>query len=236
MRLVKSDEFNGFKPKEVACLRLLAGDASPSDDDLLRLKFGCTCGQCLGDFLSPHTLCVLEYEADTAYESNPGYCRYISALGSEWSEDWRHFLRLVEADLQEMFRSDKALRGAFTEVVYHISECLRRKKLPTTANVIECLDDECPPHTRDIINFSGSVGSAFIGCAALAIKTDLYIANAAQENFMGELIQELRYNRTQPLPQNLHLHDNIRNAVLPNSQGRVINRIAHLRLRHELFP
>lgn len=202
MTIVVSDDFNGFKPNEVACLQILEGHADPSEDLMLRLKFGCTCGQCIGGFLSPRTSFVIRYEAEDKCDAIRGCFSLIA--GSEWRELMRHHLRLIGPDFETKLCADASLRRGFTAVLAHIAESLGRKKVPVTANVAECFDDECleclddgcyddecATAISDVLNVTATVASCFIGCVAIVIENDLYLGNGSHEEHLGEIMEKL---------------------------------------------
>lgn len=59
-----SDQFAGFSDATVDCLTLLNGGTEATDVDRQRLKYGCTCGQCISGFLSPRMRFALECQAE----------------------------------------------------------------------------------------------------------------------------------------------------------------------------
>jgi hypothetical protein len=55
-----SDQFSGFSDTAIDCLNFLNGGTKVTDVDWQRLKYGCTCGQCISGFLSPRMCFALE--------------------------------------------------------------------------------------------------------------------------------------------------------------------------------
>ena len=67
-QIVMSDVFHGFTSSQVERIKLLSGLKDPSRSDSSRLTFGCTCGQCLGGFLSPRMAFALDCQGDIKHE------------------------------------------------------------------------------------------------------------------------------------------------------------------------
>jgi hypothetical protein len=61
-----SDDFRGFEDTSITCLALLRGCdiEQASDSKRNRLKYGCTCGECVGGFLSPQLRDMLLHHAE----------------------------------------------------------------------------------------------------------------------------------------------------------------------------
>ncbi|KAE8343280.1 hypothetical protein BDV24DRAFT_161720 [Aspergillus arachidicola] len=59
-----SDLFAGFSDTAVGCLISFNGGIRVNDVEWQRLKYGCTCGQCISGFLSPRMRFALECQAD----------------------------------------------------------------------------------------------------------------------------------------------------------------------------
>ena len=119
MTLVISDAFRGFDASSIACLAVLERTAvseisslspreidaiwSATDEEIrrapqldvagirktLRYKYGCTCGQCIGGFLSPRMklalLCVAEVQHDTMHI-------FMDDTGPDWVNFNDHLL------------------------------------------------------------------------------------------------------------------------------------------------
>lgn len=65
MSFDSSDRFRGYSPEAIECLSLLTYGMtcnSLSDIQTLRLKYGCTCGECIGGFISPRMERALRHE------------------------------------------------------------------------------------------------------------------------------------------------------------------------------
>lgn len=69
MTVVRSDEFRGFTDTDVQeLLRLRGSTAQPTSADYLRAKFGCTCKECLGGYISPSMQHTLFHQAEMMYD------------------------------------------------------------------------------------------------------------------------------------------------------------------------
>ncbi len=69
MTVVRSDEFRGFTDTDVQeLLRLRGSAAQPMSAEYLRAKFGCTCKECLGGYISRSMQHTLFHQAEMMYD------------------------------------------------------------------------------------------------------------------------------------------------------------------------
>ncbi len=69
MTVVRSDEFRGFTDADVQeLLRLRGSAAQPMSAEYQRTKFGCTCEECLGGYISPSMQHTLFHQAEMMYD------------------------------------------------------------------------------------------------------------------------------------------------------------------------
>ncbi|KAL4918677.1 hypothetical protein BDW62DRAFT_217492 [Aspergillus aurantiobrunneus] len=100
-----SDEFREFPSPAVECLSLLDFTLSGEDSDLStsRLKYGCSCGQCIGRFLSPRMKLALLDQAGTLYD-------FLSDSiddGQSWVADNDLWSRYIAYNVQQKFKTNK---------------------------------------------------------------------------------------------------------------------------------
>lgn len=151
MTIVVSDIFAGYTPEAVACLSLLSAGLFPEtlpDIQVQRLKYGCTCGECTGGFLSPRMKLALLYEAEITYHS----CKEEIAEKGIQMGCLLNFGRLgaPASAVQKEFLTNTSLRQGFVNCFQHIVDCLLGNKAPTVENILQTLKEsgERPQFTR----------------------------------------------------------------------------------------
>ncbi|KAL2201521.1 hypothetical protein P885DRAFT_27212 [Corynascus similis CBS 632.67] len=184
---VISDDFEGFSSSEIACLASLTGTeiidiaelsnqdisaTSSATDDMvsrfpkintilhtLRLKYGCTCGECLGGFLSPKMrfalLCQAHYRYDTLSEA-------LHASGSEWVAMNAPELVYLATPVRQNMKTNKSMREGFTNMCKHIARCLEKNRVPNEETVLHLYRSETrewPPVTAHYLQRGGTVAA-----------------------------------------------------------------------------
>ncbi|KAI1109215.1 hypothetical protein F5Y14DRAFT_444878 [Nemania sp. NC0429] len=213
-----SDNFTGFRQPDIECLAALTGTEifdlhELSDEDLwavssvtdagssgvrefnpihntLRLKCGCTCGQCIGGFLSPRMQFALHYQAVFQYDTQNDYpgadCR-----GTEWVDLNHQFLTHVPEAVQENLTTSKSMRQGFINMCQHIASCLEKKRLPNTATILDFYRDEVsewPPVTRDYLEGGGTVAAVAMMIFDRAIAEDEWAGDGSMmETFKNDV-------------------------------------------------
>ncbi|KAI8668906.1 hypothetical protein NCS57_00703800 [Fusarium keratoplasticum] len=158
---VVSDDFRGFSSVQIASLGALEGvnvcDLDKVSKDIiarvfttpkygfqripgaseiqrtLRLKYGCTCGQCLGGFLSPRMQRALRQQSVLQLEALWDQIDH----GPAWAKWNRTQLRRVSFTTQHLMEDHKNLRVGFVSLSKHFSTCIERKRVPDEANILE---------------------------------------------------------------------------------------------------
>ncbi|RYC61568.1 hypothetical protein CHU98_g4642 [Xylaria longipes] len=186
---VISDSFTGFCQSDIECLAALTGTeifdltklsdrdiwvVSSATDEMasrvreanpirntLRLKYGCTCGQCIGGFLSPRMQFALLSQAEIQHDilnDYPGpHCS-----GADWVALNDDVLRHLPRAVQQNLVTNKSMRQGFVNMCQHIARCLGKKRLPNTATVLDFYQDEVsewPPVTRNYLQRGGTVAA-----------------------------------------------------------------------------
>ncbi|KAI1129069.1 hypothetical protein F5Y10DRAFT_277023 [Nemania abortiva] len=185
---VISDSFEGFCQSDIACLAALTGTeifdlTKLSDQDTwavssatdgmasrvrevnpirntLRLKYGCTCGQCIGGFLSPRMRFALLFQAETKHDMLREFPEID--CGSDWVELNDDLLCFFSPEVRQNLETNKSMREGFVNMCDHIASCLRQKRLPNTATVLDFYRDEVsewPPVTRNYLQRGGTVAA-----------------------------------------------------------------------------
>ncbi|KAL2818211.1 hypothetical protein BDW59DRAFT_181913 [Aspergillus cavernicola] len=161
LRLDISDRFSGFDEAAISCLALLRGrDPSQlSESEIARLKFGCTCGSCLGGFLSPRLRDMLLFVVEITFDFIYTYGDRLD--GDYWCEENEDILDYLPEPIARSLISRKDSRTGLCMLWKHLRTCIKSNMLPTEENIL-CLvrnSNEWPPHCRNFIQKGGSVSS-----------------------------------------------------------------------------
>ena len=147
-----SDSFKGNPETAVPCLSLLAGEDLGINRACLR--YGCTCGECVGGFLSSRMRSSLIFQAETI-------CDIMGDRidnGGLWVE-WNYiYLEYLEPDVRKNLETNESLRKSFVNVFQITTECLKAKKVPTAENLERDSINrgEWPPHTKNSLRGAGT--------------------------------------------------------------------------------
>ncbi|RSL48804.1 hypothetical protein CEP54_012730 [Fusarium duplospermum] len=99
----------------------------------LRLKYGCTCGQCLGGFLSPRMQYALRKEG---YLQMKALTFYIGH-GPIWLESHKSELERVSPKTREFMENYKFIREGFVKLSKHLTTCIEQDRIPNKTNLLE---------------------------------------------------------------------------------------------------
>ena len=187
--LVMSDQFSGFTPKQVECLKLLSCMKDPNSSELSQLTFGCTCGQCLAGFLSPRVAFALVCQAEIHHDMQNDDV----GNGIRWCESWDHTFKHLPSNVKSNLQTNKSMRQGFVNVFGYIARILQARKLPTTDNVlfISSNENEWPPHTRTSLQRGGTVNAALQACFDAAMDQDFDSGNGEHREMFEEEINAL---------------------------------------------
>ena len=131
-----SDQFTGFDDATLSCLTLLRGLASGqlSEAALSRLRLGCTCGRCLGGFLSPRMRDILISTTETTFDFL--YTDGDDMDGESWYEENEDSLEYLPEPIKQNLTSHKSMRTRFCKLWNHFSSCLKENLVPTEENIL----------------------------------------------------------------------------------------------------
>ena len=198
--VMTSDDFKGFQSSEIACLASLTGTqivdiievsdqdnlAFPSATDdveivqhTLRLKYGCTCGQCIGGFLSPRMLQALLCQAETEHDI---LAQALSSSGPDWVKNNGGVLGYLTATVRRNMATNKAMRQGFANMCDYIAQCLRVKRLPNEKNVLDWYlnnTNEWPPVTKKYLQRGGTVAAVGTMLFEKTIKSDKWAGHGS---------------------------------------------------------
>lgn len=218
MMIVMSDQFRGFGNSSIACLAMLQNVdaldlsalsaevidavAAGADDQVsslprnliakirhtLRLKYGCTCGQCLGGFLSPRMKFALLCQADCQYDDLNMFVQTLD--GPTWVEGNDSLMKSLPHRIRENMKTNKGMRQGFTNTCGDFAECLRRNRLPLTReiNAVRESRREWPPVTHTFLDRGGSVESVANMLFKSAMDLDEWAGDGMHVDFFeGEI-------------------------------------------------
>lgn len=217
MTLVTSDAFDGFSASCITCLATLEHGAvlgmsrlrpleieavlsatdDPSQPDvagvrkMLQYRYGCTCGQCIGGFLSPRMklalLCVAEIAHDNMH-------LFMDDTGPEWVADNHYLLTHLPVSVRENLKTNKSMRQGFANMFSHFAKCLHQGRVPSEGKVLELYElhvSEWPPVTRNYLQRGGSVAAAANAIFERAMEEDEWAGDASHRDVFGEDIDAL---------------------------------------------
>lgn len=221
MSLVMSDDFIGFSASSIACLAVLKNTdvfdlsgLSPGDIEfvwsatdeqirrvpqldiagirkMLRYKYGCTCGQCIGGFLSPRMklalLCVAEVEHDNMYT-------FMDDTGPDWVTFNYDNLEHLPESVRENLNTNKSMRQGFSNMFSHFAKCLEQGRMPTEGEVLDFYQthvSEWPPVTRNYLQRGGSVAAVANTIFEKAMERDEWAGDGYHREVFSEQIDEL---------------------------------------------
>ena len=220
---VFSDKFEGIFQSDIACLAALTGTevfdlaklsnqdisavSSATDDAAnripeintirysLRLKYGCTCGECIGGFLSPRMrfalLCQAEYQHDMLGAD-------LNASGPTWVALNEDELRYLATPVRQNLKTNKSMRQGFTNMCDHIARCLRERRLPDEETVLQLYcnkTSEWPPVTKNYLQRGGTVAAVATMLFAGAMNQDEWAGDGMHLDSHEDEIKKLRVCR-----------------------------------------
>lgn len=152
IRVNVSDEFTGFPPVAISCMSTLLGwnHKSLTNIQFLRLKYGCTCGNCLGGFLSPRMKSLLVDNAELIHDE---LCDSLHNA-SERVFDIHRYAPYANRQFQQAFMEDVSIWEGYIDIFSYVASCLGTDdKIPTCENIIS----ELPPDANmKYIQLNGS--------------------------------------------------------------------------------
>ena len=186
-RVVMADNYSGLTPNQLQCLVSLKRMENPSHDELRRLCFGCTCGLCLGGFLSPRVAFALQCQGDLYHDMLNDD---LDLNPKNWCDDWDQMLQHLAPRVKFNLRTNKSMRQGFTNLFWFIAPTLQAKRLPTSENILhlQAASNEWPPVTRNYLERGGTVHAVLQACFDRAIDQAQYLGDGThEETFQSEI-------------------------------------------------
>jgi hypothetical protein len=168
LTVVVSDRFKGHADADVKKLLQLRDVVTPSPDEFARIKYGCTCSECLGGWLSPRTRVLMkitcEYEHDQdmyddmgeVWEGENAKSSIIDGFDFSIPVSWM----FLSPQTVPYMKSNKSVRTGHRHLFGHIIASLDQNQVPTVKNILKVVEEagEWPPVTRNFIQRAGNKG------------------------------------------------------------------------------
>ncbi|KAF2134955.1 hypothetical protein P153DRAFT_13423 [Dothidotthia symphoricarpi CBS 119687] len=143
-----SDHFQGFPMEAVQCLQILKHLDQVSDEDLLRLKYGCTCGQCLGGFLSPRMRMRLREENHSSMQLVV-FSAKLGRTSSQFMHDISDIAKCLPDEVVSIFKEDKQNRHSLVCFFRSFGACLANDQIPNSSNMSPWLSNSAKRLRKD---------------------------------------------------------------------------------------
>jgi GNAT superfamily N-acetyltransferase len=188
-----SDRFTGFSEDAVACLILLKGLTNLSALDRSRLKFGCTCSQCIRGIVSPRMLLALQCQGEIQHDMLSS----VTENGPLFVKDEeRNALQFVPSRVRENMKTNKSMRQGFAELCLHFVNCVKNANtlgLPSGDNVLHEMRNagEWPPVSRNFLSRGGTVYSVSSWLFYAAMSQDLFAGDGEHYKVFRDEIKQL---------------------------------------------
>jgi len=143
MTAVMWDFLQGFNEDAVNCIAVLRDIKVPSEIENLRIKFGCSCGNCTDGFLSPRMGHALLGQA----EQNHDFLMMDVDDADQWCELLEHLNEHAGPNIRQEFYINKDLRLEFSHIFDFVATILRAQKVPNSINITDARksSSESPP-------------------------------------------------------------------------------------------
>lgn len=187
-----ADSFGGYAPSDVQCLLVLKGVKKPTVKELAQLTCGCTCGHCIGGFISPRIALALECQGDITGDMLNDDCGFGAGMdGAQWCRWHDHRMSHLEPRVRQNLETNKSMRKGFGNLFFHTAKCIGAKKFPTATNVLAFADGEWPPYTKNYLQRGGTVAAVVLQCFDNAIEQDHYLGDGHHEAVFQDDIDKL---------------------------------------------
>jgi GNAT superfamily N-acetyltransferase len=154
-----SDLFKGFPEESLRCLIELKSLVDVTGAEKARLKYGCTCGECLSGFLSPRMRLAIQYQAEITHDMLDFTMDEVN--GEDFVEDNEEELKFVHDYVRANMKTNKSMRQGFANICLHFATCTTTLAVPTEANVLLALRNanEWPPASKNFLQRGGTIYS-----------------------------------------------------------------------------
>ncbi|KAF2501208.1 hypothetical protein BU16DRAFT_449914 [Lophium mytilinum] len=190
-----SDEFDGFSPAAVECLSLLKGITQ--DIEKLRLMYGCTCGICIGGFLSPRMSFALLCQAEINHDMLRSSINDFTSTGLEFVQYNQDDLQFLQPSVRASLARNQPMREGFINFFDHFATCIRSKMLPTEPFVMRAMQNsnEQPPVSQNFLERGGTIYSIGSVIFKKAMEQDMWAGDGEHWSDFEDDIRKLPYCR-----------------------------------------
>lgn len=162
-----SDQFRGFSENAVKTLMKLRGLTHTTPIDEARLKYGCTCGQCLAGLLSPRMRFSLICQAEIKYDMLNEEIPHLQK--EDWDDEYFEVFhgenfRYLEPHVRENLKTNKWMRQGFVNLFESFATCLNKDgpqcvPVPKNVNTVISQISEWPPYIEKFMERGGTFSS-----------------------------------------------------------------------------
>lgn len=115
-----SDRFEGNSEAAMSCLSLLFGQNTLGLNKAC-LRYGCTCSDCVGGFISARMRSSLTFQGELTYD----LMQEGIDDGRFWVEDNDYIIVHLDSNVRQNLKSNKSLRRGFVNIFRIAVECLK---------------------------------------------------------------------------------------------------------------
>ncbi|KAE8310994.1 hypothetical protein BDV41DRAFT_543273 [Aspergillus transmontanensis] len=184
---VTADSFTGFSNTSIYCLMLLRDITSPSLEEVDRLRFGCTCGECISGFLSPRMHFALAWQAFRWSV----FLRDDISLGSVWIRLNAEILAFTPERLRQKLEARRAMREGFAAMAGFVATCLEDRLLPTEENLRKMVFRSGELFSLNYLQRGGTVSAVASMLFRQAMDSDELAGDSLFQDEHGPLIEQL---------------------------------------------
>ncbi|KAK6532131.1 hypothetical protein TWF694_003292 [Orbilia ellipsospora] len=188
-QLPKSDKFDGYSDAFVSILKSLRGLDNPSEDECLRIKYGCTCGRCQFGFISPRMHFALLVSAEIQHD----LLEHELGDPESFIEFNEENLKYLPPKVRNNLGTNKSMRQGFANLFGYFAACLRDRNHILERNILKKAANaqEWPPTTRNYLERGGTVYA--VGAAIFQRATDesTWAGDGEREEIHKDEIQNL---------------------------------------------
>jgi hypothetical protein len=130
----RSDDFRGFPDSVVDKLIALRDIDQPTADLKLRLKYGCTCGQCIGGFLSPRMRLSVHTKAQECH-GILSTMLHTSIPAVIFVEGAKAYMKYIDSDMEDRLKASISLFASFVDIFADFATALDDELVPREAAI-----------------------------------------------------------------------------------------------------
>ncbi|OQV01525.1 hypothetical protein CLAIMM_06866 [Cladophialophora immunda] len=183
---IVADDFEGHTIAMAKCIALFKGIETHTDKDLEQFRYGCTCGECAGGYLSPRMRFLLSARAE---RQRSELCEEVDNLpGTEWVEAHSYQLVGLPQYCLKLLSRYKGAREGYVRLCGHITSCLFASRPPheTTIELTAETIEEKPASIQMFYKCGGSIAGLITCIFGLASWDDEIYGDGFLLEFLDE--------------------------------------------------